>query len=112
MHYISIFCYETRTPLSLANNFFYYHPQVLIYNRLDCCSERLNNVQVKVGMKPDGKGHVCGGIKVAKDKRFLEVICKQAIIGRYVTVYNTASVLSLCEVEVMGEPYQAKSKYT
>jgi len=85
--------------------------KVLIYNRLDCCSERLNNVKVKVGMKPDGKGHVCGGIKVAKDKRFLEIICKQAIIGRYVTVYNTVSVLTLCEVEVMGEPYQAKKPH-
>ena len=78
--------------------------QVVIYNRQDCCSDRLNNVQVTVGDSSDGKGNaVCGKYGTASGKRVLEITCSKPLHGRYVTVSTPTPMMTLCEVEVMGD---------
>ena len=77
---------------------------MIIYNRQDCCSERLNNVQVTVGDARNGKRNdVCGIFRKAKGTRILEITCVTPLQGRYVTVSTPTPTLTLCEVQVMGE---------
>ncbi|XP_041360601.1 uncharacterized protein LOC121376881 [Gigantopelta aegis] len=79
---------------------------VTLYNRADCCPERLNNFAVEVigclFMKPD----ICHNQTSAVGK-YITIPCNPSLRGRYVRIRkygpipNTA-VLSLCEVEVIG----------
>ena len=78
--------------------------QVVLYNRRDCCSERLSNAQVTVGDAADGKGNaLCGNAGVTKGKWKIEVNCAKKLEGRYVTVTVANGALTLCEVEVIGK---------
>ena len=77
--------------------------QVVLFNRYDCCSERLSNAQVTIGNSADGKGNaVCGKAGDTKGKKKIEVNCARKLEGRYVTVTVPNNILTLCEVEVMG----------
>ena len=77
----------------------------MLYNRKDCCSERLSNAQVTIGYAADGKGNaVCGNAGVTTGKWKIEVNCAKKLEGRYVTVTVPNNALTLCEVEVMGDP--------
>jgi len=68
--------------------------KVVVYNRKDCCSSRLNNFQVLVD------SHVCG--KVGKAHAVNTVQCRKRK-GRHVTVRLTGTnYLTLCEVKVYG----------
>ena len=79
--------------------------QVILYNRGDCCSERLSNAQVTIGNAAEGNGNaVCGNAGVTTGKWKIEVNCAKKLEGRYVTVTVPNNVLTLCEVEVMGIP--------
>ena len=78
--------------------------KVIIYNRQDCCSSRLNNFQLSVGNAPDGVGSTqCIGPGDVSDMEKIEVLCPPDTIGRYVRIYTSRPVpLTLCEVEVLG----------
>ena len=79
-----------------------------LYNRGDCCSERLNNVKVKVGMDSTGKTNdVCGSVEDMGTKNTTKITCCELIPGKYVHVEIPGpQYLSLCEVQVHG--YNAK----
>ena len=82
----------------------------MLYNRLDCCSERLNGVLVsvysgsKVGYVPCG--HVLDA--TAYQNGVLRIKCPKPIRGNKVKVTIPGSFLALCEVQVMGTPLDSK----
>ena len=84
--------------------------QVIIYNRMDCCSNMLENVQVTVGDNEDGiRNELCGIVRGARGRNVLEVKCPSMLDGRYVTVLKAAKeALTLCEVKVMGVSSEAQ----
>ncbi|XP_057307272.1 uncharacterized protein LOC130645326 isoform X2 [Hydractinia symbiolongicarpus] len=79
--------------------------KVVIYNRADCCSERLNNMLIIVGNNADGTGnHICGGRDSMEDVKKTTISCCQTLIGRYVHVTIPGpQFLHVCEVEVLGK---------
>ena len=81
----------------------------MIYNRADCCWERLNGFKLTVGGNPpknDTDNPTCGGRKVVtKNNLVINVICPTPLTGRYVKLQSGSnSTLHVCEVEVMGHP--------
>ena len=83
--------------------------QVFLYNRLDCCSERLSGVKVEVGATNHAKGALmCGAYGNATGKRVLEITCNSQLKGRFVTVSLKDAPLTLCKVKVMAVPVTKK----
>nr|XP_006815786.1 PREDICTED: uncharacterized protein LOC102807315 [Saccoglossus kowalevskii] len=81
---------------------------VKIYNRLDCCGERLNGAKVFIGRSMNIEDAEQCGPTVSYSMTYqsrLDFNCNAGTIGRFVTVrvYNQDQ-LSLCEVEVMAVP--------
>ncbi|XP_033101528.1 pentraxin fusion protein-like, partial [Anneissia japonica] len=81
---------------------------VRIYNRADCCRERLNGATIRVG--DDAAGMLtntqCGEAIADAETRAGSVIdrqCDPALDGRYVSVSLPNNYLTLCEVEVWGQ---------
>ncbi|XP_033097895.1 deleted in malignant brain tumors 1 protein-like [Anneissia japonica] len=76
---------------------------VRLKNRGDCCSDRLNNAQVRVGDNEDVMSNAeCGPaftMEDITDVRYPFRICNEGVQGRYVSV-NVNNYLTLCEVEV------------
>ncbi|XP_041361191.1 uncharacterized protein LOC121377317 isoform X2 [Gigantopelta aegis] len=79
---------------------------VKLYNRADCCPQRLHDFTVEVigclNMEPG----ICHNQTTAVEK-FLSVSCNPPLTGRYVRIRKYGpmakdDVLSLCEVEVLG----------
>merc|ERR1712072_438144 len=86
--------------------------KVIVYNRSDCCGERLRNFEVRVGdVKPDGTKYSanqkCGtlhwGDAPEKGGGQLTVGCENHT-GRYVVIVVPGKnrLLTLCEVKVVG----------
>ncbi|XP_035671477.1 uncharacterized protein LOC118412621 isoform X2 [Branchiostoma floridae] len=86
--------------------------RVVVTNREDCCSERLEGFTVHVGDNPDVfKNPTCGGPQSAGGKKLIEVDCGGKT-GRYVgiTLSGKGRILTLCEVQVFGGSSAAKAK--
>ncbi|XP_078577504.1 uncharacterized protein LOC144862672 isoform X7 [Branchiostoma floridae x Branchiostoma japonicum] len=86
--------------------------RVVVTNREDCCSERLEGFTVHVGDNPDVfKNPTCGGPQSAGGKKLIEVDCGGKT-GRYVgiTLKGSMKILTLCEVQVFGGSSAAKAK--
>ncbi|GMH43530.1 hypothetical protein BSKO_11452 [Bryopsis sp. KO-2023] len=92
--------------------------RIKVTNRGDCCSDRLNNFEIRVGdVKPLGDGSkdnsiqnpLCSSGLIIGGGETLEIVC--TITGRYVTVRlpGNAKVLTLCEVEVYAEAHSGIS---
>jgi len=69
--------------------------RVVIYNRSDCCQNRINGAKVYVGSK------YCGAVKFNPKQSVYTVQCGNAV-GRTVKVVQTNQHLTLCEVRVYG----------
>lgn len=78
--------------------------RVIVYNRFDCCSERLDGMTITVGDDPTGAhSDVCGHVQYMRGVRVKTVVCSEPLFGRYVRVgIKGRRYLNLCEVEVMG----------
>ncbi|XP_033123934.1 fucolectin-6-like [Anneissia japonica] len=81
---------------------------VRLYNRQDCCKERLNGATIRVGNSTTGllSNPQCGVVVNIADINNSNVISRQCTpetIGRYVSVSLSHDYLSLCEVEVWGD---------
>ncbi|KAI8502507.1 hypothetical protein Bbelb_200950, partial [Branchiostoma belcheri] len=81
---------------------------VRILNRGDCCGERLQNFQVRVGDSPNFQQNPsCGVIYTGTPSsgERIELHCREGTVGQYVSVQTikTTEHLSLCEVEVFPE---------
>ncbi|XP_057307268.1 pentraxin fusion protein-like isoform X2 [Hydractinia symbiolongicarpus] len=79
--------------------------KVVIHNRADCCSERLNNLLITVGESANGTGnHICGGRDNMEDVKKTTISCCRTLIGRYVHLTIPGpQFLHVCEVEVLGK---------
>ncbi|XP_034089821.1 fucolectin-5-like [Gymnodraco acuticeps] len=78
---------------------------VIISNRLDCCSERLDGAQIHIGNSLDNNGTsnpVVGTISTIE--ALYTLTFTDRVEGRYVTVHipGDGKFLTLCEVEVYG----------
>ncbi|PAA91088.1 hypothetical protein BOX15_Mlig031442g2 [Macrostomum lignano] len=75
---------------------------VRIFNRMDCCSERLNNFVIMVD------GHECASYKSNSFFSIRAFKCNR--IGQVVTVKNRkTSPLTLCEVQVYGKEVKLRT---
>ncbi|CAH1247884.1 Hypp8046 [Branchiostoma lanceolatum] len=76
---------------------------VVVYNRRDCCRERLNGFKVHVGGSTNVYANpVCGGSNTVTTHSTITVNC-QGRKGRYVGISLAArNYLTLCEVIVLG----------
>ncbi|PAA87069.1 hypothetical protein BOX15_Mlig022285g1 [Macrostomum lignano] len=75
--------------------------QVRIYNRLDCCSDRLNDFSISVG------GHECASYR--SDGYFSARTFECHAYGQVVRIDSHKAVpLTLCEVEVFGSDQPRK----
>uniref|UniRef100_A0A8B9GWX8 Fucolectin tachylectin-4 pentraxin-1 domain-containing protein n=1 Tax=Astyanax mexicanus TaxID=7994 RepID=A0A8B9GWX8_ASTMX len=88
---------------------------VTVTNRGDCCSERLNGGEIRIGnlLSNDGNSNprvgVISSISAGKSQTFT---LNQGVSGRYVNVIipGKKRILTLCEVEVFGyHPSQVKN---
>ncbi|XP_074612301.1 receptor-type tyrosine-protein phosphatase S-like isoform X2 [Acropora palmata] len=80
--------------------------EVYIVNRGDCCGERLNPFEIRVGPASSDNGitnPLCGsGLSVPQGKG-VSFFCRPALFGQYVTIRVTRSpkgAIHICEVEV------------
>uniref|UniRef100_A0A1A7X759 F5/8 type C domain-containing protein n=2 Tax=Iconisemion striatum TaxID=60296 RepID=A0A1A7X759_9TELE len=76
-----------------------------VTNRGDCCSERINGAQIRIGDSPDWRLNPRSGTiyQIAAGGTFSKYY-PSGVEGRYVTILITGvnKILSLCEVEVYG----------
>ncbi|XP_078584680.1 myeloperoxidase-like [Branchiostoma floridae x Branchiostoma japonicum] len=79
---------------------------VVVFNRQDCCSERLNNFQVHVGDSPRvAFNPQCGGNHAVTGGLAEITVDCGGLTGRYVGILLPSSqYLSLCEVQVYAAP--------
>jgi len=73
----------------------YYVYTIRIWNRLDCCSERLNGATVRV----DNRENILAELVTSKGN---PIVIKVDDDVNFITIYGGNSVLSLAEVEVFG----------
>jgi len=78
--------------------------KVMIWNREDAYSSRLNNVYVTVGNDPEGLGNqVCGRLDNVTGIMKVDVLCGSILPGQYVHIRIPGQqFLTICEVEVIG----------
>ena len=78
--------------------------KVIIWNRSDCCSERLSNFVITVGNNPKGtENAVCARGANTRNIRSFDLNCPANMVGRYVQITIPGpQALTLCEVKVYG----------
>ena len=88
--------------------------QVTLFNRMDCCSERLNNAEVYVMDSPTGMNkQKCGKVDSARGRAKIDIPCIPGVLyGRYVRVEIPSGILTLCEVQVWGKEQSCKWNFT
>ncbi|XP_078589276.1 uncharacterized protein LOC144869684 [Branchiostoma floridae x Branchiostoma japonicum] len=79
--------------------------RVVIFNRYDCCGDRLNPFNIHIGDSPEATANPkCGGDhRIHQNAQFITVQC-QRMEGRYVFLRlpGSSRVMSLCEVQVFA----------
>ena len=70
---------------------------VLLYNRMDCCQDRLNGAEVWAG------NHMCGRIMYRPNKQTYSVPCNGVKAKEVSVKLSTGNYLSLAEVQVFGK---------
>jgi len=70
--------------------------KIKITNRGDCCRDRINGAKVYVG------DELCGEIEYSGITNTYSMKC--GMVGNFVRIVNDNSYLTLCEVQVMGNP--------
>ncbi|XP_041650441.1 uncharacterized protein LOC121514334 [Cheilinus undulatus] len=81
---------------------------VTITNRGDCCPERINGAEIRIGNSLDNNGNNnprCTKIKTIARGRSKTFECN-GMVGQYINIVipDRQEYLTLCEVEVTGEP--------
>uniref|UniRef100_A0A673HE11 Fucolectin tachylectin-4 pentraxin-1 domain-containing protein n=1 Tax=Sinocyclocheilus rhinocerous TaxID=307959 RepID=A0A673HE11_9TELE len=91
--------------------------RVVITNRIDCCPERINGVEIRIGHSLENNGNnnpICAVISSIPAGVSSTYICNN-MEGRYVNLFipGYSKHLTLCEVQVYGEGVikQGKSSY-
>ncbi|XP_078000588.1 fucolectin-like [Glandiceps talaboti] len=83
--------------------------KIEITNRMDCCSFRIKNAEIRVGDNPNWKKNpVCGnwilGKRSRQEKITVKCGCEVPMTGRYVSIQlkEKTQMLHLCEVDVFA----------
>ncbi|XP_071953758.1 uncharacterized protein [Antedon mediterranea] len=80
--------------------------KIVIYNRDNCCEERLADIEVRVGnskVSPFSNNSQCDSRISHRDaisRNPVELTCNPPISGKYVTVSKAMGIITLCEVKV------------
>ncbi|XP_051577215.1 fucolectin-6-like [Myxocyprinus asiaticus] len=81
---------------------------ITVTNRKDCCSERLDGAEIRIGNSLENNGNsnpLAGRISSIPGGRSQTFKWNEGIPGRYVNVFIHGNrLLTLCEVEVYGYP--------
>ncbi|MBN3289178.1 PXN1 protein, partial [Polypterus senegalus] len=77
---------------------------VVVYNREDCCDNILMGAEIRVGDLRDVSKQVKCGTITAVYPGSAHTICCNGMKGQFVSVVLPNQYLTLCEVEVYGEP--------
>ncbi|TFJ95351.1 succinate--CoA ligase [Platysternon megacephalum] len=88
--------------------------RVKITNRGDCCEERINGAEIRIGSSPERGGRTnprCAQIDSMGPGETRSFDC-EGMQGQYVTVTipGTEKYLTLCEVQVFGLPVNSSGK--
>ncbi|RXM27089.1 Pentraxin fusion protein [Acipenser ruthenus] len=77
---------------------------VIITNRKDCCHERLQGAEIRIGDSPDVSKNARCGVVTDTTPGSVHTFCCDGLVGRYVTIMipGRKENLTLCEVEVYG----------
>ncbi|XP_040288720.1 fucolectin-6-like [Bufo bufo] len=77
---------------------------VVLTKRVDCCQEQLLGAEVRIGNNPDNNNPVCGTVTGLNTVKL--PFCCNGMEGQFVSVVipDRYEFLTLCEVEVYGEP--------
>ncbi|KAM5147986.1 uncharacterized protein ACMZJ9_011622 [Mantella aurantiaca] len=81
---------------------------VAVTNRRDCCAERINGAQIRIGNSAEVGGTtnpMCGIISTMGRGETLAFEC-DGMVGQYVTIFlpGKSTTLTVCEVQVFGLP--------
>uniref|UniRef100_A0A803JJA6 Pentraxin n=1 Tax=Xenopus tropicalis TaxID=8364 RepID=A0A803JJA6_XENTR len=84
---------------------------IAVTNRGDCCADRINNAEIRIGDSNDAGGKqnpICGVIKSVANGETLAFECN-GMKGQYVTIFipGNKTSLTVCEVQVFGLPSEA-----
>ncbi|XP_073692604.1 uncharacterized protein [Garra rufa] len=88
-------------------NYIYRVSRVVIRNRLDCCPERINGAEIRIGNSLENNGNnnpICAVISSIPAGVSSTHVCNN-MEGRYVNLFipGDSKFVTLCEVEVYGE---------
>ena len=85
---------------------------VIIYNRKDCCGERMKNVALRVGLTKFTKGMELQNDETCaiydgpgSDGEKIIISCSREMKGQYVSIHrmeNTPAILNLNEIMIYG----------
>ena len=81
--------------VTLGNS--YHINMVLIYNRMDCCQERINEAEVWADK------HICGKVFYEANRQTYSVSCNGVKASEVSVKLSTGNYLSLSEVQVFGK---------
>ncbi|XP_050970699.1 uncharacterized protein LOC127168151 isoform X2 [Labeo rohita] len=81
--------------------------RVVVTNRLDCCPQRINGTEIRIGNSLENNGNnnpICAVISSVPGGVSSTYVCNN-MEGRYVNLLlpGDSKILTLCEVEVYGE---------
>ncbi|XP_043101305.1 uncharacterized protein LOC122349358 [Puntigrus tetrazona] len=81
--------------------------RVVVTNRLDCCSERINGAEITIGNSLENNGNnnpICAVIPSIPADASSTFTCN-GMEGQYINLFipGDSKILALCEVEVYGE---------
>uniref|UniRef100_A0A8C1S398 Fucolectin tachylectin-4 pentraxin-1 domain-containing protein n=1 Tax=Cyprinus carpio TaxID=7962 RepID=A0A8C1S398_CYPCA len=98
---------QTNPWWSVDLSYIYRVSRVVITNRLDCCPERINGAEIRIGNSLENNGNnnpICAVISSIPAGVSSTYICND-MEGRYVNLIipGDSRILTLCEVEVYGE---------
>ncbi|MFK7908596.1 MAG: discoidin domain-containing protein, partial [Chitinophagales bacterium] len=81
--------------------------KIEIYNRTDCCSERINGATVYVKQNANNQGTAISTLQYQKGMAKMTVNPTQKAIGRYIRIAKSSKgYLSMAEVKIYGTPAQ------
>ena len=80
--------------------------QIKVYDRVDCCPQRLGNFDIRIGYRDEAGGnpiYVRNRREAEPPGHFLAFTLKRLANGRYLFLEsNLKGYLNICEVEVFG----------
>uniref|UniRef100_A0A8C1J0X3 Fucolectin tachylectin-4 pentraxin-1 domain-containing protein n=1 Tax=Cyprinus carpio TaxID=7962 RepID=A0A8C1J0X3_CYPCA len=96
-------------------SYIYRVSRVVITNRLDCCPERINGAEIRIGNSLENNGNnnpICAVISSIPAGVSSTYTCND-MEGRYVNLIipGDSRILTLCEVEVYGEGPSLKKTF-